>query len=554
MTRARALRPDALPASADTSPRVRRPGEPDSELPPEMMSEAATRLGVFTLLIAGWQLFAAALPLFFPALDAMLYPELRAPVLVPAALFSAVVGWGVLSGRVPRERVLDVALVYQVFLCAVLATLLNAHDWPTEPGAPQWSVVAVITLLAPIVIPTTTPRALAATLLSAATDPLAMMCFVYAGVIEQPTPVAMAHRFIPELIAIPVAVILSRIVHRLGERLARARDMGSYRLIERLGSGGMGEVWRATHRLLRRDAALKIIRPDAAGAWTSGSPAEQRFEREAHAIAALRSAHTVHLYDYGVASDGTLYYVMELLDGVDLQTLVERHGPQPAARVAHILVQICDSLREAHESGLVHRDIKPANVVLARYAGRFDHVKVLDFGLVRDLRRDAPALTADDVVPGTPAYVSPEAATGESATDARADLYSLGCVAYWLLTGTLVFEARNALEMAVAHATRLPVPPSARTERPIPAELEAIVMRLLAKDPAARWQSARELSLALAALELSPAWTEAEACAWWAEHPTPPRRDEAPSDLVPTACAPRARPGRLAALALAERG
>jgi serine/threonine protein kinase len=220
----------------------------------------------------------------------------------------------------------------------------------------------------------------------------------------------------------------------------------------------MGEVWRATHRFLARPAAIKLIQPEMLGDVTQ-APAQllvQRFRREAHAAAMLRSPHTIQLYDFGVASDGTFYYVMELLNGMDLQTLVSEHGPLPPARAIHILAQVCESLAEAHERGLVHRDIKPANIQICRMGRECDFVKVLDFGLAKSEMPSMaePGLTAPNIVAGTPAYLSPETALGE-AVDHRTDVYSCGCVAYWMLTGRQVFQAQNAMQMIAHHIQTL---------------------------------------------------------------------------------------------------
>jgi serine/threonine-protein kinase len=247
----------------------------------------------------------------------------------------------------------------------------------------------------------------------------------------------------------------------------------------------------------------------------------RRIEREAQVIARLRSPHTVTLFDFGVAPDGAFYYVMELLEGMDADALVRRHGPLPADRAIHVLRQMCHSLSEAESCGLVHRDIKPANIFLCRYGEEYDFVKVLDFGIAKAAHETPDAgmtLTRDVVVRGTPAFIAPEQALGGSGIDARADIYATGCVAYWLLTGQLVFTAETPMGLLMHHATTKPTPPSAMTELPIPAMLEQVVMSCLAKDPAERPQSARELSRRLAEVEGSGAWTQDLAQAWWALH------------------------------------
>ncbi len=299
----------------------------------------------------------------------------------------------------------------------------------------------------------------------------------------------------------------------LDEKLA----VGSYRLIAPLGSGGMGEVWRARHRLLARPAAVKLIRYDE----HSSAAREQvvrRFEREAQVTAALRSPHTVQLFDFGVDDSGSFYYVMELLDGLDLHEIVKRFGPQPAERVVMLLRQACRSLAEAHEHGLVHRDIKPANLFVTRLGYEYDYLKVLDFGIVKDQPtsgHESTLLSAQGLLPGTPAFMAPELVFSETRVDGRADLYSLACSAYWALTGQLLFDASTAAQMLVHHAQTKPVPPSQVSELPIPRQLETILMTCLEKDPAKRLASALDLDAQLARVPLADAWTNDMAQAWW---------------------------------------
>jgi serine/threonine protein kinase len=270
--------------------------------------------------------------------------------------------------------------------------------------------------------------------------------------------------------------------------------------------------------MLARDAAVKLIRPEVLHASSERQEAMllKRFEREAQATARLRSPNTVALYDFGQSRDGTIYYVMELLDGIDLQTLVDRFGPMHPGRVVNVLLQACESLEEAHRAGLVHRDIKPKNIVLCRLGLQHDFVKVLDFGLVKmDRHNEQSAITMEGITAGTPAYLAPEIALGQEEVDGRADLYSLGCVAYFLLTGQLVFDEGSGFAQAIAHIQKTPLPPSGRTELPIPASLEAIVLRLLEKDPANRYQSAYELGRVLRALRDVPQFCPYTAAEWW---------------------------------------
>jgi eukaryotic-like serine/threonine-protein kinase len=326
----------------------------------------------------------------------------------------------------------------------------------------------------------------------------------------------------PYLIIIIMAYVGSRIVYRLGAAVRKAREMGSYRLVQRLGQGGMGEVWRAQHRMLARPAAIKLIRPEVLGARDPGSRdlLLKRFEREAQATALMSSAHTLALYDFGMADDGTFYYVSELLDGFDLDQLVRQFGPVPAERAVHFLRQMCASLAEAHESGLIHRDIKPANVYSCRYGREVDFIKVLDFGLVKRRPPEAGGseLTVEEGPSGTPAFMSPEQALSEGRVDARSDLYGVGGVAYWLLTGTLVFKGATPMETIVMQVQRKPEPPSHRTELTIPPELESIVLDCLAKDPADRPKTADELAARLAVVPLEREWTDSRAREWWDRH------------------------------------
>jgi serine/threonine-protein kinase len=284
----------------------------------------------------------------------------------------------------------------------------------------------------------------------------------------------------------------------------------------------MGEIWRARHRMLARPVAIKLIRAELLGART---PAEAtalvgRFQREAEATAALHSAHTVALHDFGVTPDGVFYYAMELLDGLDLDSLVRRFGPVPPERAIHLLTQACESLAEAHSQGLVHRDVKPANIVASHWGHKWDFVKVLDFGLVKAAWSlgDDERLTTEGVITGTPAFLAPEIALGKRDVDARVDIYGLGCVAYWLLTGQRVFEGATPMEIVLHHVKTPPIPPSQRVTTPIPASLEGLVLSCLAKEPEARPPSAEWLADELVQCQTARPWTPSRARQWWEEN------------------------------------
>ena len=302
--------------------------------------------------------------------------------------------------------------------------------------------------------------------------------------------------------------------------LSAGSRLGPYEVLSPLGAGGMGEVWRASHRLLARSAAIKLIRSESFG--SDGRELVRRFEREARATAALRSPHTVNLYDFGTTEDGTFYYVMELLEGFDLETLVSRFGPQPPERAIHILVQACHSLAEAHQGGLIHRDVKPANIYVCRYGLDWDFVKLLDFGLVKNAQMPVDTgrpLTVAGVVAGTPGYMAPEMGLGSPDVDWRADIYALGCVGYWLLAGKPVFDEGNSpVKILMDHIQKQPPPVSQRATQPIPQELDFVLLQCLRKDPNERPQTMQDLADSLKRVPLAEAWTEERARRWWLDH------------------------------------
>jgi hypothetical protein len=315
--------------------------------------------------------------------------------------------------------------------------------------------------------------------------------------------------------------VTSRVFYGLRKEVRDARKLGQYTLVERLGEGGMGVVYRASHALLRRPTAIKLLPPDKLG-----EESVARFEREVQLTALLTHPNTVRIFDYGRTPDQVFYYAMELLEGASLDRVVKATGALPASRVIHILDQIAGALTEAHGIGLIHRDIKPANIFLAEQGGIPDVAKVLDFGLVKDISRGASgeeatqaALSTTDSIAGTPQYMSPEAISNPSEVDGRADIYALGAVGYFLLAGVDVFKGRTMLEICSHHLHTDPLPPSKRVDRSasasVPADLESLILRCLQKSPAARPASARALRAALAACADAGGWSEEEARAWW---------------------------------------
>ncbi len=309
-----------------------------------------------------------------------------------------------------------------------------------------------------------------------------------------------------------VCVAISRIIHNLRREIHQAIRLGQYTLEQKLGEGGMGVVYRASHAMMRRPTAIKLLPREKAGEASLA-----RFEREVQQTARLTHPNTITIYDYGRTPDGVFYYAMELLDGASLQTIVEHDGPQPPARVVRVLEMVAAGLAEAHELGIIHRDIKPANIFLCRQGGEFDIAKVLDFGLVKVIEEaQDPGITLDGVVSGTPQYLAPEALTDPDIVDARGDLYALGAVGYYLVTGEHVFTG-NIAEVCGHHLHTEPMSPSERLGREVSAELEAIIMQCLAKKPGDRPGSAAELRKRLTSLRGTSRWRQADARAWWRE-------------------------------------
>jgi serine/threonine-protein kinase len=339
------------------------------------------------------------------------------------------------------------------------------------------------------------------------------MSWLREGWIYSTTPRALLFTF-DALILIILAIGASfgaRTISRLRRQVAEARQLGQYHLRRQIGAGGMGEVYLAEHLLLKRPCAVKLIRPGGA----TDPKALARFEREVRLTATLSHPNTVEIYDYGRAEDGTYYYVMEYLNGLSLAELVERHGPLPPGRVVFLLRQICGALREAHAACLIHRDIKPSNIFASRQGGMGDVAKLLDFGLVLPgARCSTPDLSGEGQILGTPLYMAPEQATGGREQNARTDIYALGAVAYFLITGRPPFDGKSQIEVLVAHA-RDPVVPPSQIQPGIPDDLEGVVLRCLAKVPAERYEDAASLERALVECACAEDWDQEHADQWW---------------------------------------
>ena len=406
-------------------------------VPDDFLREASTRLGIMSLVAAGLWVVGTILGRLAmrsmqagdsKGLDLTMGDAIAAASVLASLLLFA---YTRTANRDPR-RILDLGLVYMVL--TALALGLTFHSGPILPTlsvSPQISWIGAVVLMFSAIVPSTRTKTLLAGLIAVSMNPVGMLWARAQGYWDfGPASNALLMHY-PDYLLVGVAVVISHVVTTLGRQVAKAREMGSYQLGELLGRGGMGEVYKASHRMLARPAAIKLIRPEMLGRNDPAVAARTiaRFRREAEAAAQLRSPHTVDLYDFGVTEDQTLYLVMEFLDGMDLESLVRQHGPMPAPRVIHVLRQVCDSLDEAHARGLVHRDIKPANIHLGRVGCREDFVKVLDFGLVKTAAVGAePSLaTIEGVIMGTPAYMAPEMALGDGRGWARRSVCTRMC-------------------------------------------------------------------------------------------------------------------------------
>jgi serine/threonine-protein kinase len=505
--------------AGQTQPAPSQPPRPT--VPPELADAGADRLAVLALLTAAIVVLLAIAnrQVFVRFGAASANPSIWVGATAASLLLSLSVAGIAWRRMLPPSTLLEVGLIYEV--AQALCISLTFHEVPLRADvAPRgWTPVAVFILAYPLIVPATRGKAALATLAAAATDPLGLVVAVAAGNPRPPSGFLIP-MFLPTALAAGVALILSRLVHEMTVEAEKGHEMGSYHLEKLLGRGGMGEVWEASHRLLARSAAIKLIRPESFG--SEGREIVRRFEREAKATAALRSPHTVDVYDFGTTADGTFYYVMELLDGFDVETLVSRFGALPPERALHILVQACHSLAEAHQGGLIHRDVKPANIYVCRYGLDWDFVKVLDFGLVKNAQvssEDGRPLTVAGMIAGTPGYMAPEMGLGNPDVDWRADIYALGCVGYWLLTGKQVFDTGpSPMQILMDHIQKAPPAPSERTNRKIPQALDLVLLQCLRKDPNDRPQTMAELAESLRKVPLENPWSEERARHWWLEN------------------------------------
>ncbi len=507
-------------------------------LSPRLVDQASRRLGWVSLM-------AAVTTVLSYFLQRALQPEAVAiqqdPVNALALLANVLLAAGIIALQhyrvVPALTILRLGMVFEVVVAFSIATIETTVPFDSTAFVRGGSNLAVWIIIVGLLVPNRPAVTLCVALLAATMWPVAYA--INQGRLDlQPLPInrLLAWLVMPYAAAL-WAYLIARRVQGMEVAAQKAQDLGSYHLESLIGRGGMGEVWRARHKMLAREAAIKIIRPELMhdASARQADVAMRRFEREARVTADLQSPHTVYLYDFGTSRDGHFYFVMELLDGVSLQKLVQVFGPQPGSRVIHLMRQVCLSLEEAHARGLVHRDLKPSNIMACKVALQHDFVKVLDFGLVKPTQvEDLTHLTVDGVSAGTPGYIAPEIAMGEERIDGRADLYTLGCVAYFLLTGSLVFNETSPTALAVAHVQKVPTPPSERTELPIAADLERVVLQCLAKKPEERPASARALIRMLDACVDAWHWSGEDADAWWRMHLPPSSSHRTPATLEQT--------------------
>ena len=408
------------------------------------------------------------------------------------------------------ERSLAVAAVVEsgctLGICLLAVGVLATLPTTTVVPGPAFAVAFAIVARAAIV-PSSGSRTF---LIGVIATLIATLAYWHRGPETEPEPMFV---FVWCFAFSVVSSVVSRVIYGLQKQIQEAKQLGQYVLDKKLGEGGMGAVYKAHHAMLRRETAVKLLLPERTG--TEGLA---RFEREVRQTARLSHPNTITIFDYGRTPAGIFYYAMELLDGADLDDIIAVGGPMPAGRVVHVLSCVAGALAEAHEIGLIHRDIKPANIILCQQGGAADVPKVVDFGLVKELDADGDALqTKANSLLGTPLYMSPESIKTPDAIDARSDLYALGAVGYYLLTGQHVFEGGTIVEVCLKHIDAVPVPPSKRLGEAVPAALEELVLACLAKDPRARPQTALELQ-ELLRIPGASVWDAPRAREWWKTH------------------------------------
>ena len=504
-------------------------GRPMDSLPTDLVERAGDQIRKAALAFA--TIWAFVLIIAWPVAIAFTgsilnergFPSPGTEIALIGLFISLAMAWYAARKGVDRERILTLALGHEV----ITAALVSAIAWwaPGETFRTSLSPICLFLPIYPALAPLPWKRVLTAGLLAATTDVLGWSIAEARGVAPSAQPLQMFFAFSTTYLCAILSMLPATIIRRLGREVQEARDMGAYRMGKLIGKGGMGEVYRASHRLLARPAAVKVIGVSDMSELDveSRTRALERFRREAAVAAALTSPHTINLFDFGVTEQGTYYYVMELLQGMDLQAMVDRHGPIPPARALHFLRQATISLAEAHQFGIVHRDIKPSNIYASRLGLEVDFVKVLDFGVVKveskKMDEASLKLSREDVPIGTPAYMAPEGVDGGAALTPASDIYSLGCVAFFILTGDMVFRATSVLQMAIKHMEEAPRAPSAvQATNAIPPELDELVLRCLSKRPEDRPADALALLALITPIARSLPWNPDEASEWWDAH------------------------------------
>ncbi|MBK8999044.1 MAG: serine/threonine protein kinase [Myxococcales bacterium] len=488
----------------------------EGSLPANWQGQAAARVGYLAGVATVVGVIAGVLAFFRQANVGVRAAAERPVVLIPIGIALSVAMLVLArSPKLAAARKVDLGLLYLVLMCAVGSYFRHALPYSAADVVRGVSPVNLAIVIFAVLVPVTPARMALTATAAALMDPMALGLTIFRGAPSPPWNLWL-WLFAPNVISVGLAIVTSRMLFVFGRRIRQAERMGSYRLTELLGRGGMGEVWRAEHSTLARPAAIKLIRPETLTASSEESLAMvlKRFEREAQATAQLSSPHTIELYDYGVADDGSFYFVMELLEGKDLEWVLEREKSLSVERTVCLLEQVCESLSDAHQSGIVHRDIKPANIFVCRKGGQWDYVKVLDFGIAKQRTLDAAETRVTKVgsILGTPAYMAPEAILGQE-VDGRADIYALGCVAYRMLSGRDVFEGKDSMGQLASHLQL--EPPALHELTNVTPKLADLVMRCLKKAPAERPSSAEALLAELQSLELERRWTHTDAARWW---------------------------------------
>jgi len=488
---------------------ARASGSSTTELPSDVISRGGRRMMVAALVMAWGYALMLALYLTVWADSANRLAQIASAIALVVSL--SVAGYLRKRDR-PKRLVVSVGIAYQLFVCSTMwLTDYITVDPVGLPGLAPWACVAIV--IFPSLVPAGPKRTLVTALASAS---LGFPAFAVAQMLRL-VPISdlqvVAGFGVSAYVTALIATVPAKIVYRLSKELRNARQLGSYQLLEKLGEGGMGVVYRARHAMLRRPTAVKLLR-----AGMVGSAGLARFEREVQITAQLTHPNTIRVFDFGRTPEGVFYYAMEYLDGLTLDDVIELDGPQRPERVVHILEQVAGALSEAHRSQLIHRDIKPSNIMLVEQGARPDVAKVLDFGLVRDNTSADVSLTNAESLTGTPQYISPEAIRSPEDVGPASDIYAVGCVAYYLLTGRQVFPYSTLVEVCAAHLNEEPVPPNAHVEVGIPVPLEALVMQCLSKSAAHRPADGRALEVALKALQPESRWSEDDAESWWAAH------------------------------------